>query len=210
VTAAVLEVSGLRVRREGRAILDGLSLTVARASLHAIVGPNGGGKSTLLEVVLGQTPFEGAVRLHLSKGARIGYVPQSFDVDPTLPVTVGELLALSRQRRPVCSGIGRQAKDAIARALSRAGLTGFEERRLGVLSGGELRRVLLANAMDPPPELLLLDEPGGGLDEKSLALLEALLGELKGAGTTILLVTHDREQVDRVADDVTHVGAPPS
>ena len=92
---------------------------------------------------------------------RIGYVPQTFPVDATLPVTVAELLALSRQRLPVCLGAlaGDAADGRAARSIA-SGLAGLEGRRLGALSGGELRRVLLAQAMDPPPELLLLDEPG--------------------------------------------------
>jgi zinc transport system ATP-binding protein len=132
----------------------------------------------------------------------IGYVPQSFAVDPTLPVTVADFLALTRQRRPVCLGITRGAREAIARLLARVGLSGLEKRSLAVLSGGELRRVLLAHALDPQPELLILDEPTAGLDDTAVRILDDILLASK-AETTVLMVSHDLEQVRRVADRVT-------
>lgn len=204
--APLLEVQGLTLRREGRAVLAGASLRVAAGSIHVIVGPNGGGKSSLLEAILGEAPFTGEVRFTFRGSGRIGYVPQGFPVDPTLPVTVGELLALSRQRRPVCLGIAKATRAVVARLLAEVGLPGIEGRRLGVLSGGELRRVLLAEAMDPPPELLLLDEPGSGLDAASGARLEAIVRALRDDhGTTVIMVSHDHEQARRLGDVVTWI-----
>lgn len=202
----LLEIRGLTLRREGRAILDDVSLTVAARSLHLIVGPNGGGKSSLLEAVLGQTAFTGEVRCSFRGNGRLGYVPQSFPVDATLPVTVAEFLALSRQGLPVCLGLSKKTRAVVARLLEAVGLAGIEARRLGALSGGELRRVLLAHAMDPAPELLLLDEPGSGLDAASVARLEAIVRALRDDhGTTVLMVSHDQDQVRRLADAVTWI-----
>jgi zinc transport system ATP-binding protein len=111
---------------------------------------------------------------------------------------------LTRQRRPVCLGLTRPARIAIARLLDRVGLPGLERRPLAVLSGGELRRVLLAHALDPEPELLLLDEPTAGLDESAVQILdEILLASTRTGHTTVLMVSHDLEQVRRVADRVT-------
>src|SRR5262249_15396386 len=134
----------------------------------------------------------------------IGYVPQSFAVDPTLPVTVADFLALTRQRRPVCLGLTRRARTEVARLLAHVGLSGLEARPLAVLSGGGLRRVLLAHALDPEPELLLLDEPTAGFDESAARMFEALMLDARRAGrTTVLMVSHDFELVRRVADRVT-------
>ena len=201
---ALLEIDGLVVRRHHESLLDDVSLRVRRGNIHVLVGPNGAGKSTLLGAVLGQVPFEGRIAMNWTGPGRIGYVPQSFAVDPTLPVTVADFLALTRQRRPVCLGLSRSSRLAIARLLERVGLPGLERRPLAVLSGGELRRVLLAHALDPEPELLLLDEPTAGLDESAVQLLDEILITSKRTGrTTVLMVSHDLEQVRRVADRVT-------
>jgi zinc transport system ATP-binding protein len=201
---ALLEVDALTVRRHREALLEDVRLRVRRGSIHVVVGPNGAGKSTLLSAILGQIPFDGHIAMNWTGAGAIGYVPQSFLVDPTLPVTVADFLALTRQRRPVCLGLARGARLAIARLLDLVGLPDLERRPLAVLSGGELRRVLLAHALDPEPELLLLDEPTAGLDESAVGILDGILLALKRTGrTTILMVTHDLEQVRRVADRVT-------
>jgi zinc transport system ATP-binding protein len=200
----LLEIDALVVRRHHEALLDEVRLHVRRGSIHVLVGPNGAGKSTLLSAILGQIPFAGRIALNWCGAGTIGYVPQSFAVDPTLPVTVADFLALTRQRRPVCLGLTRSARLAIARLLDRVGLSGLDRRPLAVLSGGELRRVLLAHALDPEPELLLLDEPTAGLDESAVQILDEILLTSKRTGhTTVLMVSHDLEQVRRVADRVT-------
>jgi zinc transport system ATP-binding protein len=201
---ALLEIDALAVRRHHEALLDAVGLRVRRGSIHVIVGPNGAGKSTLLSAILGEIPFDGRIALNWIGAGTIGYVPQSFAVDPTLPVTVGDFLALTRQRRPVCLGLTSAARLTIARLLDGVGLPGLERRPLAVLSGGELRRVLLAHALDPGPELLLLDEPTAGLDESAVRILDDILLALKrDQQTTVLMVSHDLEQVRRVADRVT-------
>jgi zinc transport system ATP-binding protein len=201
---ALLEIDALAVRRPQEALLDQVTLRVRRGSIHVIVGPNGAGKSTLVAAVLGEIAFDGRIVLNWAGPGTIGYVPQSFAVDPTLPVTVADFLALSRQRRPVCLGLTAATRVTVARLLDRVGLAGLDRRPLAALSGGELRRVLLAHALDPAPELLVLDEPAAGLDESALHTLDELLLGLKRTGqTTVLMVSHDLEQVRRVADWVT-------
>ena len=118
---------------------------------------------------------------------------------------MADFLALTRQRRPVCFGIDAAARKRISLLLDRVGLGGFDNRALSVLSGGELRRVLLANALDPLPELLILDEPESGLDEASARWLDDTLQSLKGE-MTVLMVSHDSERVRRLADRVTVLG----
>jgi zinc transport system ATP-binding protein len=199
-----IELSHVTVKRAGRTVIEDASLQVVAGTIHAIVGPNGGGKSTLLSAVLGQIAFAGKIDVTYRKGGTLGFVPQTFVADRTLPVTVEEFLALARQRRPVCFGVAKATRPKIAAILERVGLAGMERRRVGELSGGELRRVLIGNAIDPAPELLLCDEPAAGLDPDAAAELDRLLAELRDQhGTTVVLVSHDREQVKRIANRVT-------
>ncbi len=194
----------VRVLRQGEALLDDVSLTIARHHLHVIVGPNGAGKTTLLSAILGQMAFTGRILLNWTASGAIGFVPQAFAVDPTLPVTVQDFLALTRQRRPICLGITSRTRQTVERLLDRVGLPGLARRPLAVLSGGELRRVLLAHALDPEPELLLLDEPTAGLDEASAGWLEETLQSIRHSRkTTVLMVSHDLDQVRRLADRVS-------
>jgi zinc transport system ATP-binding protein len=200
----LVEALDLTVLRDGHVAVDHVSLRVARGSIHVVVGPNGGGKSSLVAALLGEATFTGRVRCHFTGSGRIGYVPQTFPVDATLPVTVAEMLALSRQRSPVCLGVRAGTRSVVEGLLGRVGLAGLGARRLGALSGGELRRVLLANAIDPEPELLVLDEPASGLDHASVARLEETVRALRDErGVTVLMVSHDAGQVRRVADRVT-------
>jgi zinc transport system ATP-binding protein len=202
--APLLSIEHLAISKNKEALLDDVCLLVERHRLHVVVGPNGAGKSTLLSAVLGLIPFSGRILLNWSGSGAIGYVPQSFLVDPTLPVTVEDFLALTRQRRPICLGLTRSTRQAVAVLLERVGLPEVARRPLSVLSGGELRRVLLAHALDPEPELLILDEPTTGLDETSARWLEdALMAIRREARTTVLMVSHDLEQVRRIADRVT-------
>ena len=200
----VVELRDVTVWRDGRPVVSSVALDVTVGSVHLLVGPNGAGKSTQFGALLGLIAFEGSIRFHWRQSGRIGYVPQAFTVDRTLPVTVGEFLALSRQRRPVCLGLPRVVRVGVESALERVGLTGFLSRPLGGLSGGELQRVLLANAIDPVPELLLLDEPASGLDEMAVQQFEDVVTALKHTGgTSVLMVSHDLSQVRRIADQVT-------
>ncbi len=148
----------------------------ARGSIHVIVGPNGAGKTTLLAPLLAQVVFEGQIVAHWRRSGAIGYVPQSFAVDPSLPVTVA---GLSGAHTAATAGLLRRrcfdAPQASTALLREVGLQDLEQRPLAVLSGGELRRVLLAHALDPVPELLILDEPASGLDEGGVRQLEELL-----------------------------------
>ena len=201
-----IDLEGVTIRREGRVVVDGVTLAIGAGTIHVVIGPNGAGKSTLLSAVLGQTEFGGKIQMTFRTGGRIAYVPQSFVADKTLPITIGEFLALARQKWPVCFGVRGHAKKRIASILERVGLVGMEKRRIAELSGGELRRVLLGNALEPAPEVLLCDEPSTGLDPDAVLALDKLLVGLRADhGTTVLMVSHDRDQVRRVADKVSQL-----
>ena len=202
--APVLEIRNLSVRRDGHLLVSDVSLDVLPGSIHFLVGPNGAGKTTVLAAVLGLAEFTGSIRIHPRQSGRIGYVPQRFVVDRTMPLTVADFLTLPRQSRPVCFGVAAATRQRVAELLVRVGLAGFESRQLGALSGGELQRMLFANAVDPVPELLLLDEPESGLDEIAVRQLEEVLLELRQAsGVTTLMVSHDLDLVRRIGDRVT-------
>lgn len=201
---AAIALEHVSIRLGDRVVVDDVDLAIAAGSIHVVIGRNGAGKSTLLSAVLGQTAFTGAIRLHRRGRGPLAYVPQLFATDRTLPITIGEFLALPRQRWPVCFGVRPAARHRIAALLERVGLPGMERRRLGELSGGELRRVLIGNAIEPAPEILLCDEPATGLDAAAVEGFDRLLMDLRDThGTTVLMVSHDQAQVRRIADQVT-------
>lgn len=202
----MLEVRELTVRHGARTVLERFSLTVRTGEVVAITGPSGAGKSTLLDAICGFVRIEsGSIVLD---GRDITAVPphrrgivlmsQSGDLFPNL--NVGDNIAYGLGRR----GVPRRQRDARVRSLlEMVGLDGYERRDVGTLSGGEARRVALARALAPAPAVLLLDEPLTGLDERTHRALMADLGRvLGGAGTTVLLVTHDAEEARALATRV--------
>jgi len=183
--------------------LDGVDLDVFSGEVHGLVGPNGAGKTTLLDCLLGSLPFTGTIRLALPSGEPIGYVPQSLDLDPSLPVSVSDFLALALRRAPVFGRRPAALRARIASALAETGTEALASRRLAELSGGELRRVLLSQALVPRPKLLVLDEPASHVDECGTRLLEALLARLAREGVAILIVEHDLRLLTRLCARVT-------
>jgi zinc transport system ATP-binding protein len=202
-SGALLEIEQLAVGAAAAPLFDGLSLSLRPGEVHAVVGANGSGKTTLLRAVLGEVEFRGRIRLRFRGGGRIGCVPQSLRFEPVLALTVGEFLALTRQRGAIALSINAATRRATAEALAAVDLEGFERRRVSELSGGELRRLLLAHALSPRPELLLLDEPTEGLDAASLPRLERALAQAAAGGSAILLVSHDLGLVRRLATQAT-------
>ncbi len=182
--------------------VEGVSFSVRRGSLHALLGPNGSGKSTVLNCVLGLEAHSGTVKL---EAARIAVVPQRFSHDGSMALTVSDFLALSRTRWPVALGLSKACRARVNQLLAQGEAGALGAKAMHQLSGGELRRVLLLNALDPLPQLLLLDEPEAGLDADSLRWLEATVTSLKAHKVTMLLVSHDEARVARLADDVTRL-----
>jgi zinc transport system ATP-binding protein len=206
----LLTLRDLRVRFGDKEILKGVSADVERGKITALIGLNGSGKTTLLRAVLKETPCTGAIKFHCGHDHSrptpqyVGYVPQKLSIDATLPLTVCDLLAMALQRRPLFLGVSKRTREEIATMLRRVDLPpAIAENFVAKLSGGEFQRVLLALALQPHPELLLLDEPAAGVDfdyqEKLYELLTRLNREM---GVTILLVSHDTSVVSRHADHV--------
>jgi zinc transport system ATP-binding protein len=185
-------------------ILDQVSFQVRPGSIHALVGPNGGGKSSLIKTLLGQMPHQGQLSLQWPAApGLIGYVPQALEFDRGLPITVDDFMAAMCQRRPAFLGLSKHYAQDIGEALERVGMQDKRKRRMGALSGGERQRVLLAQGLIPAPQLLVLDEPMSALDEAGIQVFERLLADWRNAGITVMWIEHDLEAVKRLADHVT-------
>jgi zinc transport system ATP-binding protein len=192
----IIECDRLGVELDGMKVLDNLSLSVYEGDFLGIVGPNGGGKTTLLRVILGlQKPTSGTVTVFgKSPGQaaeRIGYVPQRLFFDREFPINVWDVVLMGRlSGKKLLQRYDRKDRMKTAEAIELAGLSKLKNRRIGTLSGGELQRTLIARALAGDPELLLLDEPTASVDPEMKTtiydLLEKLMQQL-----TIILVTHD-------------------
>ncbi len=194
----------------GSPVLEDVSFSIAQGEFTSIIGPNGGGKSTLIKLVLGLlTPDAGRIRvLGRSPGrARplVGYLPQHATVDPRFPASVLEVVMMGRVTgtHPLGPYTGHD-RDVAARALGRVELEGFEKRPFPALSGGERQRVLVARALASEPRLLLLDEPAAGLDQRVERDFLELLREL-GESMTVVLVSHDLGFVSELVSTVVCV-----
>lgn len=209
-----IETTDLTVDRGRVRALDSVSLTVHPGEVTVLLGPNGSGKSTLLLSLLGLvTPSEGSVRVlgtsvrRALRTGRVAAVPQSDALDEGFPVTATEVVMQGRRRftgpwrRP--SGADRTA---VSEALDRVGLAPVAGRRIGELSGGQRRRVLLARCLAQEADLLLLDEPFNGMDAGSEAVYVDVLRELAADGRAALVSTHHLDTVDRLADSVALLG----
>src|SRR5947209_1256745 len=160
---------------------------------------NGSGKTTLLRALLKEVPYSGRIVFHCGHDHRrpspqhVGYVPQKLRIEPNLPLTVRDLLALALQRRPLFLGISRRVKRTIEELMDRVEAPReLLDRYVERISGGELQRILLGLAIQPEPELLLLDEPAAGIDFRHQDKFYDLIARLnRERHVTVLLVSHD-------------------
>lgn len=201
IMAAPLEVRKLTVSYYDNKVLDDVSFTVERAGLIGIVGPNGGGKSTLIKALLGLIPhdrgeisFFGQNLRHVRR--RIAYMPQRTQIDWDFPITVLETVLIGTYptvgwiRRP-----GKAERDRAWACLEKVGMESCARRQIGELSGGQQQRVFIARALAQDPAMLLLDEPFAGIDRKSEETILSILEEFRDAGKTALIVHHDLRKV---------------
>jgi len=190
-------------------VLEGINLTVDPGDFLGIIGPNGSGKTTLLRIMLGLLePTQGTVRLFghppaaFRQWGRLGYVPQKAMLDPALPATVREVVATGLV--PSLGSFGRIAalhRKRIAEVLGQVGMQTHDSARIGALSPGQQQRVLIARALVCNPEILILDEPTGGVDPEAQTSLYILLQHLnREREVTLVLVSHD---IGVVAKEVT-------
>lgn len=204
----LLRVESVTVGYDGAPALEDVSFSVSQGEQVAVVGPNGAGKSTLFKVIAGLlSPEAGRVSVlgcdPRQDRVEISYVSQRKDVDFSFPVTVADVVMMGRVRRmgwlrwPT-----RRDREAVMEALAQVGMEGLADRPIGELSGGQQQRVFIARALAQGAELLLMDEPFGGVDATSEQAILDLLDRLRDGGMTILLSTHDlnlaADRFDRV------------
>lgn len=189
---ALISARALTLARGERTLLMDIDLDVQAGEIVTLIGPNGAGKTTLVRVLLGlERPDSGSVKRQA--GLVVGYVPQRFDIDRALPLTVDRFLMLGTSAQPL----------ARTAALGEVGASHVARQQLSALSGGELQRVMLARALLREPRLLVLDEPARGVDFVGEAELYTLIGRLRRErGLGILLVSHDLHVVMAASDRV--------
>jgi zinc transport system ATP-binding protein len=191
-TSPLLDIANLSIDHNGRAVLQDVSFALGRGEIISVIGPNGGGKTTLLRAILGLVrPGSGSVTL--AAGTSIGYVPQKLAIDATMPLTPRRFLTLGM----------KGVRGRVAEVADRTGISHLLDRQLAALSGGETQRVLLARAILKKPSLLVLDEPTQGMDvaaqSELFRLIEAIRAE---TGAAVIMVSHDLHLVMRGTDRV--------
>lgn len=189
-------------------VLRDVNLHIHCGELTALIGPNGAGKTTLLKAILGEIPHSGELKFLDIKENRtrtplVGYVPQRLDFDAGSPTSVLDLFAASVSNTPVWLSHPRRLAERAKNSLSAFQADHLLNRRLGDLSGGELQRVLLALALEPIPDLLLMDEPVAGVDQLGMELFYRMVSNLRQRyDLSIILVSHDLQLVSQYANRI--------
>lgn len=200
--AEVIRAENIRAGYDGRPVIKGISFTVHDGEVVAVLGPNGSGKTTLLKALLGILPLkEGSVRLfgreRLGEAEwekRIAYIPQRVELDHTFPITLREMLALSRH--------GPEAE----RYIGMLELGSLMDKKVGDLSGGQMQRALLAYALIKGPGLLMMDEPTSWVDARGASCILCIIEELRSKGIAVLIVSHDYSMIKNVSTHVLGIG----
>ena len=192
----VIRIEDLWVQYDGQPVLEGIDLSVREHDFIGIIGPNGGGKTTLLKVLLGLIdPIRGRAII-LGRPPRearrfVGYVPQHIEFDHAFPITVWEVALMGRLgKRGLLRRYTEDDRRAVEEALRQVGMLEHKDRRIGQLSGGERQRVYVARALASDPEILLLDEPTASVDTPVIGSIYEVLKDLNRR-VTIILVSHD-------------------
>ena len=207
--SSVFEVKNLSFEANGQQILKEITLSILPGDYCAVIGPNGGGKTTLIRLLLGlEKPTKGEIRLFgqtlkaFNRWHKIGYVPQrAAQLDQNFPATVLEVVKMGRiASQKLFSRATKEDKEAIDEAMEKMDVYDIQHKLIGELSGGQRQRVMIARALASNPEVLILDEPNTGVDIVSQKRFYALLKELnKEAKMTIVFITHD---IGVIADDI--------
>ncbi|HZK44392.1 MAG TPA: ABC transporter ATP-binding protein [Syntrophomonadaceae bacterium] len=202
----VIEIKNLYVSLNGLGVLEDINLTIPKGDFLAIIGPNGGGKSSLLKSMLGLIkPDHGSIKImghRVSRGRKyMGYVPQYAQFDRDFPISVEEVVILGRLGKRRGIRYSKHDKEVVAQALERVEMSDLHNRQIGELSGGERQRVLVARALASEPKILLLDEPTASVDEKFSSDFYEILKDLN-SHMTIILVSHDISAVSTYVKNI--------
>jgi zinc transport system ATP-binding protein len=204
----VIRFEDVWVRYDHTPILEGVNMSVRKGDYLAILGPNGGGKSTLLRTILGLvTPWKGSITVLGKTPTRsrgeIGYIPQTARYDRDFPITVWDVVLMGRlSRRERAPGHAKTDGEAAMEALEAVDMMDLRDRQISDLSGGQRQRVFIARALAVQPQILLLDEPTSSVDKVTQTSLYDLLARLN-RDITLVMVTHD---VGVVSSNVSRVG----
>jgi zinc transport system ATP-binding protein len=211
-TKNIIEVKNVSFSYSGEEVLSYVSLNVHKGDYIGLIGPNGGGKTTLLKIMLGLLkPDEGSVRLfgtdltNFKDRYKLGYVPQKANnFDPNFPITVEEVVAMGRYgKKGLFRGLNSSDQEIIKDSLEKVNMWKYRSRIIGDLSGGQQQRVFIARALASQPEVILLDEPTIGVDVETQEQFYKLLQKLnKEFEITLILVSHD---INVVANETTEV-----
>lgn len=193
----IIEIRNLNAGYDGRTVLRDVNLTVYDRDFLGIIGPNGGGKTTLIKCILGLLkPVSGEItftspRTTGNAQLTMGYLPQYNSIDRKFPITVEEvILSGLSSKKSLTSRFTKEHREKARQVIARMGLEGLEERAIGALSGGQLQRALLGRAIISDPEVVILDEPSTYIDKRFEARLYQLLAEIN-KDCAIILVSHD-------------------
>lgn len=195
VEIPVIEFSGVHFAYDGNVVLEKASFDIAKGESLCLIGPNGGGKTTIFRLILGLLkPDSGSITAlgttpHKAR-TRIGYTPQRFDFDPAFPVTALDIVLMGKLNRIHGGPYRRSDKEAALHALEKVGLAAMANRPYTRLSGGQRQRILIARALVCDPKILLLDEPTANVDLTVEARFLDSIDELKSE-MTVLTITHD-------------------
>ena len=197
----VIEVESVNIARKGKTIIEEADFTIEQGTYMGVVGPNGGGKTTLMQAILGILPLEkGSIKIlgtpihQFEQWNKLAFVSQySINFNEKFPLTVRELVSLGRINK---TNLGRPLKNSdwkeVDEALNFMGISNLANRRIGQLSGGQKQRVFVAKAIVRKPQVLILDEPASGIDPEAQEKFYMILSNLnQEQGTTILIVSHD-------------------
>lgn len=203
-----IKVNHLGVTLGQQAILEDINLHIHCGSMNVVIGKNGAGKSTLIRAILGDVKHTGNIEFKDRENGRIqklkiGYVPQSLNVEKQTPISVYDMIAAYQSNVPVFLMKGRKVKEEILEHLKIFEADSLLDKQVCNLSGGELQRVLLSMAVMNSPNLLLLDEPVSGIDKNGMELFYKTIYELKEHyDLAVILISHDLDYVRRYADKV--------
>jgi|GEM_PF-1825899 len=201
----VIAADNISAGYDGRRVIEGLSFTANGGNVVAVLGPNGSGKTTLLKALLGMIPLkEGSVRLFGQRPGvselegKIAYMPQRLEIDRTFPITLGEMLSLSKQ--------GALADHRVEHYIDMLEIRSHFDKKVGDLSGGQMQRALLAYALIKEPGLFIMDEPTSWVDVRGASCTLCIIEELRAKGRTVLIVSHDFSGISSVCTHVLGIG----
>jgi len=207
---SIIEIKNLSFSYHKQKILEDINLNVEEKDFLAIIGPNGGGKSTLLKLILGINPVKkGSIKTFGEKPtknlSKIGYVPQNTNVNTDFPIKVIEVVLMGHigTKRPLF-GYAKEEKMCALGALAQVGMDKFANEKIGSLSGGQRQRVMIARALCAHPQILILDEPTASIDIEGQKQIYKLLQALNEY-ITIIVVSHDISVIMQYANKVVHI-----